>query len=114
MAFAFALGTGVLCRKAGDDAAVLTRAMRTVEPDAKIDVDVDARAVKVDSWLFAEEFLVAFVCAGNDVKHRWSDIRATSPPRQRTFDLVDCNRSQIENACSMEAGRQRSELMEDT
>jgi copper chaperone len=51
--------------KGDNDAAVLTRAMRTVEPDAK--VDVDARTVKVDSWLFAEEFLVAFVDAGYDV-----------------------------------------------
>ncbi|WP_286162300.1 copper chaperone [Burkholderia sp. WP9] len=54
--------------KGDNDAAVLTRAMRTVEPDAKVDVDVDARTVKVDSWLFAEEFLVAFVDAGYDVK----------------------------------------------
>lgn len=54
--------------KGDNDAAVLTRAMRTVEPDAKVDVDVDARTVEVDSWLFAEEFLVAFADAGYDVK----------------------------------------------
>jgi copper chaperone len=51
-----------------NDAAVLTRAMHTVEPDAKVDVDVNTRTVKIDSWLFAEEFLVAFADAGYDVK----------------------------------------------
>nr|WP_310035391.1 copper chaperone [Paraburkholderia graminis] len=54
--------------KGDSDAAMLTRAMHTVEPNAEVNVDVNARTVKIDSWLFAEEFLVAFADAGYDVK----------------------------------------------
>jgi copper chaperone len=50
------------------DAQTLARAIGTVDPDAKVDVDVSARTVKVDSWLLAEEFLVAFEDAGYKVK----------------------------------------------
>ncbi|MFL9943243.1 copper chaperone [Paraburkholderia graminis] len=50
------------------DAQTLTRAIGTVDPDAKVAVDVDDRTVTVDSWLLAEEFLVAFEDAGYEVK----------------------------------------------
>jgi len=46
------------------DAQTLARAIGAVDPDAKVDVDVDARIVKIDSWMMAEEFLVAFEDAG--------------------------------------------------
>jgi copper chaperone len=49
----------------GDGGAqTLARAIGAVDPDAKVDVDVDARIVKIDSWMMAEEFLVAFEDAG--------------------------------------------------
>ncbi|KAK43006.1 hypothetical protein BG58_35785 [Caballeronia jiangsuensis] len=50
------------------DAQTLARAISAVDPDAKVDVDVDARNVKVDSWMMAEEFLVAFEDAGYKAK----------------------------------------------
>ncbi|MGY6258052.1 copper chaperone [Paraburkholderia caledonica] len=50
------------------DAQTLARAIATVDPDAKVAVDVDARTVTVDSWLLAEEFLVAFEDTGYEVK----------------------------------------------
>lgn len=50
------------------DALTLARAIGAVDPDAKVDVDVDARIVKVDSWMMAEEFLVAFEDAGYKAK----------------------------------------------
>ncbi|WP_408476709.1 heavy-metal-associated domain-containing protein [Paraburkholderia strydomiana] len=50
------------------DAQTLARAIGAVDPDAKVDVDLNARAVKVDSWLMAEEFLVAFEDAGYQAK----------------------------------------------
>lgn len=50
------------------DAQTLGRAIGAVDPDAKVDVDVNARTVKVDSWLMAEEFLVAFEDAGYKAK----------------------------------------------
>ena len=34
--------------------------MKSVDADAKVNVDVDAHTVIVDSWLMPEEFLVAF------------------------------------------------------
>ncbi len=52
----------------GGDAQTLARAMGAVDPDAKVDVDVDARIVKIDSWMMAEEFLVAFEDAGYKAK----------------------------------------------
>jgi hypothetical protein len=54
--------------KGNNDAAVLMLAMHTVDPDTKVDVDVNTRILKIDSWLFAEEFLVAFRDAGCNVK----------------------------------------------
>ncbi len=52
----------------GGDAQALVRAIGAVDPDAKADVDVDARIVKIDSWMMAEEFLVAFEDAGYKAK----------------------------------------------
>ncbi|MDT8843305.1 copper chaperone [Paraburkholderia fungorum] len=54
--------------KDDSDVAILTCAMHTVDPDAKVNVHVNTRTVEIDSWLFAEEFLVAFAEAGYDVK----------------------------------------------
>ncbi|CAE6841004.1 copper chaperone [Paraburkholderia domus] len=51
-----------------NDVEVIAHAIRTVDPDAKIDVDVNAMTVRVESWLMAEEFLIAFTEAGYDVK----------------------------------------------
>ncbi|QIE29166.1 hypothetical protein SBC1_73860 (plasmid) [Caballeronia sp. SBC1] len=51
-----------------NDLSTLVGAMRTVDPDAKVDVNVNARIVMVDSWLLPEEFLVAFDEAGYKVK----------------------------------------------
>ncbi|KAA0089777.1 copper chaperone [Paraburkholderia sp. T12-10] len=50
------------------DAQTLARAIAAVDPDAKVDVDVDARTVKVDSWMMADEFLIAFEEAGYRAK----------------------------------------------
>ncbi|MEM5340422.1 copper chaperone [Paraburkholderia azotifigens] len=46
----------------------ITDAIISVDPDAKVAADVRAKMVDVDSWLFAEEFLVAFYDAGYDVQ----------------------------------------------
>lgn len=43
-----------------DDRPTIVRAMKSVDADATVDVDVDAQTVSVDSWLMPEEFLVAF------------------------------------------------------
>lgn len=43
-----------------DDLSTIVRAMKSVDADATVDVDVDAQTVSVDSWLMPEEFLVAF------------------------------------------------------
>ncbi len=51
-----------------DDSHVIARAIATVDPDAKVDVDINAKTVKIDSWLMAEEFLVAFDETGYEVK----------------------------------------------
>jgi len=50
------------------DVPKLTKAIISVDPDAKVAADVRANTVDVDSWLFAEEFLVAFYDAGYDVR----------------------------------------------
>ncbi|MBN3791060.1 hypothetical protein [Burkholderia sp. Ac-20353] len=49
-----------------DDAAQqdIAHQIRTVDPDATVQVDQANRMVHVDSWLFAEEFFVAFDDAG--------------------------------------------------
>jgi copper chaperone len=43
-----------------DGVPSIERAMKSVDIDAKVDVDLDAKTVSVDSWLMPEEFLVAF------------------------------------------------------
>jgi copper chaperone CopZ len=50
-----------------DDSSSIERAMKTVDPDAKVNVDISAKTVSVDSWLMPEEFLVAFVDENYDV-----------------------------------------------
>ncbi|QYD72638.1 copper chaperone [Paraburkholderia edwinii] len=43
-----------------DDVSTLEHAMKMVDADAKVDVDVGEKTVSIDSWLMPEEFLVAF------------------------------------------------------
>ncbi|ADG15628.1 copper chaperone [Paraburkholderia atlantica] len=43
-----------------NDVSTIEHAMKSVDPDAKVAVDVGAQSVSVDSWLMPEEFLVAF------------------------------------------------------
>ncbi|WP_233838396.1 copper chaperone [Paraburkholderia sp. ZP32-5] len=50
-----------------DALSTLEHAMKSVDADAKVDVDLNARTVSVDSWLMAEEFLVAFQDEDYDV-----------------------------------------------
>lgn len=51
-----------------DGIATLEEALGTVDADAKVDVNVGANTVGVDSWLFPEEFFVAFAEENYDVK----------------------------------------------
>jgi copper chaperone len=50
-----------------EDRPTIVHAMQSVDADAKVDVDVDAQTVSVDSWLMPEEFLVAFYDENMDV-----------------------------------------------
>nr|WP_201699128.1 copper chaperone [Paraburkholderia hiiakae] len=50
-----------------DDLSTIVHAMKSVDADAKVDVDVGAQTVSVDSWLMPEEFLVAFYDEEYDV-----------------------------------------------
>jgi copper chaperone len=50
------------------EVGTLEQAIKSVDGDAKVDVDIDANTVGVDSWLFPEEFVVAFVEENYDVK----------------------------------------------
>ncbi|GLU31850.1 copper chaperone [Trinickia caryophylli] len=50
------------------DAPKIRSAIISVDPDAKVVTDACTNTVEVDSWLFAEEFLVAFYDAGYDVR----------------------------------------------
>jgi copper chaperone len=50
-----------------DDVSSIEHAMKSVDADAKVNVDVDAKTVSVDSWLMPEEFLVAFEDENYDV-----------------------------------------------
>ncbi|CAG9208043.1 conserved hypothetical protein [Paraburkholderia sabiae] len=43
-----------------DDISRIERAMKSVDVDAKVAVNVGANTVSVDSWLMPEEFFVAF------------------------------------------------------
>jgi copper chaperone CopZ len=51
-----------------DDANVIAQAVRSVDPDAQVNVNTSAMTVQVASWLMPEEFLVAFNEAGYDVR----------------------------------------------
>jgi copper chaperone CopZ len=42
------------------DVSTLEHAMKMVDGEAKVDIDVGAKTVSIDSWLMPEEFLVAF------------------------------------------------------
>ncbi|MEX3788447.1 copper chaperone [Paraburkholderia sp. BR14374] len=50
-----------------DDVSTIEHAMKSVDPDAKVAVDVGTQSVSVDSWLMPEEFLVAFYDEDYDV-----------------------------------------------
>ncbi|MGF6262580.1 copper chaperone [Paraburkholderia youngii] len=50
-----------------DDVSMIEHAMKSVDPDAKVAVDVGTQSVSVDSWLMPEEFLVAFYDEDYDV-----------------------------------------------
>lgn len=52
----------------GGDVPRIMDAIIPVDPDAKVAADVRANMVDVDSWLFAEEFLVAFYDAGSEIQ----------------------------------------------
>jgi hypothetical protein len=51
-----------------DDVPKITSAVISVDPDAKVSATVGANTVDVSSWLFAEEFLIAFYDAGYDAR----------------------------------------------
>jgi copper chaperone len=50
-----------------DDIGTIEHALKMVDGDAKVSVDVNAKIVSVDSWLMPEEFIVAFVEEDYDV-----------------------------------------------
>jgi copper chaperone len=50
-----------------DDVSTLEHALKRVDADAKVDVDVGEKTVSIDSWLMPEEFLVAFYDEDYDV-----------------------------------------------
>jgi copper chaperone len=50
-----------------DDVSTIEHAMKSVDADAKVNVDIDTHTVSVDSWLMPEEFLVAFEDENLDV-----------------------------------------------
>lgn len=58
----------ILEKLASGDVPRIAQAIVAVDPDAKIATDVHANSVDVDSWLFAEEFLIAFYETGYDVR----------------------------------------------
>ena len=51
-----------------DDMARIAAAVGSVDPQAQVVVNTGARAIEVDSWLYPEEFLVAFYEAGYDAR----------------------------------------------
>jgi copper chaperone len=50
-----------------DDIGTIEHALKMVDGDAKVSVDVNSKIVSVDSWLMPEEFIVAFVEEDYDV-----------------------------------------------
>jgi copper chaperone len=51
-----------------NDISTIEGAMKSVDTDAKVNVDIGAKTVSVDSWLMPEEFLVAFYDEDYDVR----------------------------------------------
>lgn len=51
-----------------DHVSTIEHALKSVDADAKVSVDVGTKMVSVDSWLMPEEFLVAFVDENLDVR----------------------------------------------
>ena len=49
------------------DIPTIELAVKSVDGDAKVSIDVDAKTVSVDSWLMPEEFFVAFDDENYDV-----------------------------------------------
>jgi copper chaperone CopZ len=49
------------------DISTIEPAVKSVDGDAKVNVDIDAKTVRVDSWLMPEEFFVAFDDENYDV-----------------------------------------------
>jgi copper chaperone len=49
------------------DISTIEHAVKTVDADAKVNVDIDTKTVSVDSWLMPEEFFVAFDDENYDV-----------------------------------------------
>ena len=49
------------------DIPTIELAMKSVDGDAKVSVDVETKMVSVDSWLMPEEFFVAFDDENYDV-----------------------------------------------
>jgi copper chaperone len=49
------------------DISTIEAAVKSVDGDAKVNVDVDTKTVSVDSWLMPEEFYVAFDDENYDV-----------------------------------------------
>jgi copper chaperone len=49
------------------DIPTIELAVKSVDDDAKVSVDVDTKTVSVDSWLMPEEFFVAFDDENYDV-----------------------------------------------
>lgn len=58
----------ILDTLADGDIPKISGAVISVDPDAKVDTDVQGNVVDVDSWLFPEEFLVAFNEVGYNVR----------------------------------------------
>jgi copper chaperone len=50
-----------------DDILTIEHAMKSVDAEAKVNVDIGTKTVSVDSWLMPEEFLVAFEDEDYDV-----------------------------------------------
>jgi copper chaperone CopZ len=50
-----------------NNVTAIERALKTVDADAVVRVDIRARTVSVDSWLMPEEFIVAFTDEDYDV-----------------------------------------------
>lgn len=51
-----------------DDSMRIAAAVVSVDPQAQVIVDAGERAIEVDSWLYPEEFLMAFYEAGYDAR----------------------------------------------